>query len=94
MKMSRLPSTTTRQPTAEAIERATQALLASRRRVEPMEGVVNQRERSLQQELGEFDWASQQAERRCKSGGNADPDELRRRFDTRSRRPGTISEKA
>lgn len=93
MKMSRLPSTT-QQPTAEAIERATQALFASRRRVEPIEGVVNQRERSPQQELAAFCRAGPPVERRRRGADGGDPDALRQRYDTRSRRPGTINEKA
>ena len=54
MKMSRLPSTT-QQATPEAAERAALAQAGSVRRVEPMEGVVNERERSLQQDMAEVD---------------------------------------
>ena len=54
MKMSRLPSTT-QQATPEAAERAALVQAGSVRRVEPMEGVVNERERSLQQDMAEVD---------------------------------------
>lgn len=54
MKLSRLESTT-QSATREAGERARQAANASVRRVEAMEGVAPDRERSLSQELAEFD---------------------------------------
>lgn len=105
MKMSRLPSTT-QQATPEAAERAALAQAGSVRRVEPMEGVVNERERSLQQDMAEVDPRAvgpyQGVERRRQQA-----DQLARRlvdmgsdavqllrFDTRARRPGKIDEKA
>ena len=54
MKMSRLPSTT-QQASPEAAERAALAQAGTVRRVEPMEGVVNERERSQQQDMAEVD---------------------------------------
>lgn len=54
MKLSRLASTT--QPhSQEAIERARHVAGESVRRVEALEGVESDRQRSLQQELADFD---------------------------------------
>lgn len=54
MKLSRLESTT-QSATREATERARESANSSVRRVEAMEGVAPDRERSLHQELAEFD---------------------------------------
>jgi len=105
MKMSRLASTT-QQVTPEAVERATLAQAGTVRRVEPMEGVANERERSLQQDMAEVDPRAigpyqgierrrQQADqlaRRLVGMGSSALQLLR--FDTRGKRPGKIDEKA
>ena len=54
MKLSRLESTT-QQHSPEAVERASHAQAQQIRRVEAMEGVVADRQRSLQQELADID---------------------------------------
>lgn len=54
MKMSRLASTT-QKATPEAVERSALAQAGGVRRVEPMEGVANDRERSNQQDMAEVD---------------------------------------
>ncbi|MDP3538499.1 MAG: hypothetical protein Q8S26_07315 [Azonexus sp.] len=54
MKLNRLESTTQRH-SQDAVERARQVTGESVRRVEALEGVEGDRQRSLQQELAEFD---------------------------------------
>lgn len=54
MKLSRLESTTQRH-SQDAIERARQVAGESVRRVEALEGVEGDRQRSLQQEVADFD---------------------------------------
>lgn len=54
MKLNRLESTT-QQHSPDAIERARHVANESVRRVEALEGVEGDRQRSLQQEIAEFD---------------------------------------
>lgn len=106
MKMSRLISTT-QQHSPEAAERALLARSQAVRRVEPMEGANNDRERSLQQEMFEVDPRAvgpyQGAERRRQDAqrlaatlsGMLGPQALRLfSFNTRAKRPGKIDEVA
>lgn len=103
MKTSRLTSTT-QQHTPEAAERARLAQAQAVRRVEPMEGANNDRERSLQQDMAEIDPASvgpyQGVERRRQQAAGLAAQMTRLgpmgllllNMDTRSKRPGKIDE--
>lgn len=103
MKTSRLVSTT-QQHSSDAAERALLAQAQSVRRVEAMENVNNDRERSLQQELAEVDPRSvgpyQGVERRRQEAVRIAGQLARMgplgllllNMNTRSKRPGQIDE--
>jgi hypothetical protein len=103
MKTSRIISTT-QSHSPEAAERALLANAQAVRRVEPMEGANNDRERSLQQDMAEIDPGSvgpyqgverrrQQAARLAGQMAKLGPlGLLLLNMDTRSKRPGQIDE--
>jgi len=103
MKTSRIISTT-QSPSPEAANRALLANAQAVRRVEPMEGASNDRERSLQQDMAEVDPRSvgpyqgverrgQQAARLARQLAQLGPlGLLLLNMNTRSKRPGQIDE--